>query len=268
MSHPRKTTTLKNNIQQIYRYRYVIISYIETNLRMRYRRSLLGFLWTIIAPLIHYTIIAYVFKYASRIEDSNFFAYFFTGAVVFNAFSITLLRAPTIMLANEMYIKKIYLPKSIYVLNTCLYEITNFIFTATTLFVLGLMTRVIAPSYALLTIPIAVLLMLITLVGLSAILAVAGVYFRDLAYIMSPVMQASFFLTPIIYKLETFPIKIRNLISLNPFYHIIETIRIPLTQGVLAPGIHYAAAFALAFSSIVIGYLTIKRFDNRIIFKL
>ncbi|WP_415062050.1 ABC transporter permease [Bdellovibrio sp.] len=246
----------------------MISSYVETNLRLRYRRSFVGFLWTIIAPLLQYMIIAYVFKYASRITDHNYFAYFFTGAVVFNAFSVTLLRAPNIMLANEMYIKKIYLPKSIYVLNTCLYELTNFFFTGITLFALGLLLGIISPSAALLTVPLAIILLFITLLGASAILAIGGVYFRDLSYIMPPIMQASFFLTPIIYRLETFPEKIQKLINFNPFYHIIETIRIPITQGVLAPNEHYAVSFFTSLATIGVGYWMIKHFDNRIIFKL
>lgn len=261
-------SSIKTDLENIYKYRYVISSYVETNLRLRYRRSFIGFLWTIIAPLLQYMIIAYVFKYASRITDDNYFAYFFTGAVVFNAFSVTLLRAPTVMLANEMYIKKIYLPKSIYVLNTCLYELTNFFFSGVTLFTLGILLGIITPSIALFTIPFTILLLFITLLGLSAILAIGGVYFRDLSYIMPPVMQASFFLTPIIYRLDTFPEKIQKLIKINPFYHVIETIRIPITEGSLAANEHYVISFFTAIFSIGLGYWMIKRFDNRIIFKL
>ena len=260
--------SLKKDLEQIYRYRYVISSYVETNLRLRYRRSFVGFLWTIIAPLLQYLIIAYVFKYASHITDNNYFAYFFTGAVIFNAFSVTLLRAPAIMLVNEIYIKKIFLPKSIYVLNTCLYELTNLFFSGVVLFTLGIFIGAIKLSAALLIVPFSVILLFITLLGLSAILSIGGVYFRDLAYIMPPIMQASFFLTPIIYRLDTFPAHIQRLIGLNPFYHMIETIRVPITQGVLASGEHYLFSIIAAASSISLGYWMIKHFENRIIFKL
>lgn len=257
-----------NDLKQIYKYRYVISSFVETNLRVRYRRSFLGFFWTIIAPLIHYLIIAFVFKYASSTSDNDYFLYFFSGAVIFNAFSITLLRAPNIMLANEMYIKKIYLPKFTYILNTCFYEFTNFLLSSAALLGLGIVLGVVHLSWSLLVIPPLLLALLLTLIGFSAILSVGGVYFRDLAYIISPIMQASFFLTPIVYKIETFPQKFQHLLRLNPIYHMIQSIRVPLMAGELAPQIHYWIVLGVAVFVLLFGYWTVKHFDNRIIFKL
>jgi ABC-type polysaccharide/polyol phosphate export permease len=173
-----------------------------------------------------------------------------------------------VMLANEIYIKKIYLPKSIYVLNTCLYELTNFFLSAGTLFALGMITGAVTLSPALLTIPLVVLLLLITLIGASAILSVAGVYFRDLAYILPPIMQAAFFLTPIVYRIDILPVKAQKLMQFNPIYHLIEIFRLPITRGVLAPAESYLIACAFGFFALIFGYWLLKHFNNRIIFKL
>lgn len=266
------STVPKNSLikdaRDIYKYRYVISSYVETNLRLRYRRSVIGFFWTIIAPLLQYIIIAYVFKYASKMTDAHFFPYFFSGSVIFSAISATLLRAPMVMITNELYIKKIYLPKTIYVLNTCLYELTNFFFSAGALFLLGLLTGSISLSLPLLSLPIAVFLLFVTLIGLSGILSIGGVYFRDLAYILPPVMQAAFFLTPIVYRIEILPERAQRLMVFNPFYHLIEIFRLPITEGRVATAFNYGAAAAFALCSLVLGYWLLKRFNNRIIFKL
>lgn len=259
---------LSSDLRNIYKFRYVISSYVTIHLRMRYRRSLIGFLWTVLAPLINYLIIALVFIYALNQSEADFFTYFFIGSVIFNVLSISLQRAPGIMLVNEMYIKKIYLPKIIYVLNTCAYEFTNFILTSVTLFVVGLIMGKVQISIALLVIPINLILLIFVLIGLCSFLSVSGVFFRDLLYIIPQVMQAFFFLTPIVYKPTVFPEKIQRLIQLNPFYHIIETFRFPILKGVLAPIEHYYYFLFFAITCFLFGYFLIKKYDNRIVFKL
>lgn len=260
--------SVRLELEKIYKYRYVISSYVIINLRMRYRRSFIGFLWTIIAPLLQYLIIAIVFMYAMKTAQEGFFPYFFTGSIIFNVLSITLQRAPTIMLANEIYIKKIYLPKIIYVLNTCTYELTNFFLAAGALWIMGLALQQVFLSWALLTLPLSIINLILTLIGISATLSISGVFFRDLSYILPQIMQACFFLTPIIYRLEVFPERLQKIIHLNPFYHLIETFRVPITEGKLASSEHYLISTLFSIIVFIFGYLVIKKFDNKIIFKL
>lgn len=259
---------LKKNFKQLYLYRYVTISHIQTTLRLRYRRSLLGFIWTVLAPLLQYLVIGVVFWYASNVRTENFFAYFFTGSIVFNIFSLTLTRAPGIMLANEHFIKKIYLPKMIYVLNLVLYEIVNFFLSSLALLVLGLITLQFKVSWALLFLPVSILIIIPALIGLSSLLGIAGVYFRDLNYILPPIMQAAFFLTPIAYTIDILPLKIQKFVHLNPFYYFVELIRTPIVSQTLPnPNIIVVSLFS-SVALFIIGLWTIYKFDNRIVFKL
>ena len=172
------------------------------------------------------------------------------------------------MLINETYIKKIYLPKIIYILNTCAYEFTNFTLSALTLFTLGCVVGALHFSPSLLVIPLQLPLLALTLLGISALFSVAGVFFRDLVYIIPQMTQALFFLTPIIYKPDIFPPWLQTLIQFNPFYHLIELFRTPITEGQLAAPEHYFFAIGFAIVSFGLGYYTIKKYDNRIIFKL
>lgn len=259
---------IKQNFSKTYFYRYVTISNIQINLRLRYRRSALGFLWTVLAPLLQYMVIGVVFKYASKSQTPNYFAYFFTGSVVFNIFALTLTRAPGVMLANEHFIKKIYLPKMIYVLNLVLYEIVNFLLSSSALLVLGLVTFQFKPSFAILFLPIALIITIPALIGISSFLGIAGVYFRDLNYIMPPLMQAAFFLTPIAYTIDILPERLQHFIMLNPFYYFVELIRIPIVEQTL-PSLQIIGISSLVSVTLfILGLWTIYKFDNRIVFKL
>ena len=255
-------------LHEIYKYRYVIFSYVQIHLRLRYRRSALGFIWTVLAPLMQYLIIGVVFKYAAKIQSDEYYVYFFTGSIVFNVFSVLLARAPLIMTGNEHFIKKIHLPKVIYVLNAVAYEFVNFLIVFLTLFTFGTILGFIKISWALFLIPLAMLLVFLCLSGMAALLSVVGVYFRDMNYIVPPLLQACFFITPIAYEIHVLPQIMQNFLFLNPFYHYIEIFRVILLKGQV-PGvghIGYATVFALIFFSL--GVWVIKKFDNKIVFKL
>jgi ABC-type polysaccharide/polyol phosphate export permease len=260
--------TISEDLRLLHKYRYVISSYVSIHLRMRYRRSFLGFIWTVLAPLLQYAVIAVVFLYALKYNAQNFFSNFITGSVIFNFISVTLQRAPNVMLQNENYIKKIYLPKSIFVINVCAYELTNLILTSSTLFVVSLLAGKIALSWSLLSLPFCFIPLVLCVFGLSLFLSIAGVFFRDVSYIVPQIMQAMFFLTPIVYTMDSLPPRFQNLISFNLFYHLVEIFRAPIVSQSLAAQEHYIYASLFSFLIFIIGYISLKKYENKIVFRL
>jgi ABC-2 type transport system permease protein len=216
---------LKKEFRDIYRYRYVTISYIQTNLKLRYRRSYLGFLWTVLAPILNYLVMGLVFSLIMRSHIENFFAYYFSGAVFFAVVSSILNRSTHFLIGNEHFIKKIYLPKLTFILNGTLYEFTNFALSVVALFFLGAIFQQLHFSiYApLALIPLA--LILFFLIGIGSIISVATVYFRDLMHIIPVGVQSLFFLTPILYTQSMIPEKYQFLLKLNPIYYFLECFR-------------------------------------------
>lgn len=259
---------IKSEIKDIYRYRYVTFSFIQTNLRLRYRRSYLGFIWTVLAPLLNYLVIGLVFSFLMRSQMENFFAYYFSGAVLYAAFASTLNRAPHFLIGNEHFIKKIYLPKLIFVLNGTLYELANFCLSLIALTFLGAIFKQLHLSiYAPLAL-IPILMLPLFLVGLGSIISVATVYFRDLGHIVPVIIQSLFFATPILYPRSMFPPEYQFLIDLNPIYYFLETFRQPLIDGRIPDLKFYYVCFGLSIMSFAAGIILIKKFDNRIVFKL
>src|SRR4051812_12305572 len=119
---------IRKELQDAYRFRMVTISHVQAYLRMRYKRSVLGFFWSLLGPVLSYIVIAVVFSYASRVSMKNYFVYVFSGAAIFNLLAVTVNNSTTALISNESYIKKIYLPKSIFVMNILAVEVTNFLF--------------------------------------------------------------------------------------------------------------------------------------------
>ncbi len=259
---------LRNSVLEIYKYRYVTYAFVTTNLRSRYRRSVLGFLWTVLAPMIHYIIMGLVFTVLLKTQIENYFVYYFSGAVFFAVVSSTLNRAPTAFIQNEHFIKKIYLPKIIFVQNVVIYEVVNFILSATSLLILGILSSKLQLSFVILTSILPIILVAIFLFGISAMISLATVYFRDLVHIVPAILQATFFATPIIYNKSMIPEKYHILIDINPLSYFLEAFRQPLLTNRPPDAGLLLGLTILSLTSFLIGFLLIDRFQNKIVFKL
>ena len=260
--------SIVDEIKELYRYRWVTHSFVKSTLLLRYRRSLLGFFWSLLNPILNYIVVGFVFYMLSRGSTPNYFIYLFTGSAIFNLISVTTNNSTTIMLANEHYIKKIYLPKSIFVLNAILFEVVNFLFSITALVVLGLLFGQIHLSWSLVSLPLVIFCVVLMNFGIAAFLSVTTVFFRDFIHITPILTQAAFFATPILYSLDLVPLEYQGIMKFNPFFHVVKCFREPFYSGQLAGPVNYAV---LGIGSLVVflfGFWILKRNENRIVFRL
>jgi ABC-type polysaccharide/polyol phosphate export permease len=210
----------------------------------------------------------FIFSFIMANRIPGYFVYYFTGAIFFSIISSTLNRAPVFLIENEHFIKKIYVPKLIFILNGITYEITNFLLSAISLIILGMLFGKLDLSWHSFLIFIPIGLISFFLIGIGTIIGIATVYFRDLMHIVPVIVQAFFFLTPVIYEKSMIPEQYRFLVDWNPFYYFLEIYRLPLVYHQIPPASYYLICIALSLVVFFAGLLMIKKFDNRIIFKL
>lgn len=254
--------------KEAWRFRYVIQSFVSTKLKQRYRRSFLGYFWTILAPFMHYAIIGFVMSHISRSSMPNYFVYMFSGSVFFSVIAGVINGSPMYLLANEHFIKKIYLPKVIFVLNTVALEFVNFALTGISLVLLGMITNLIHFSLAFLYLPLPIIFGMLLLTGLGCVISIAAVYFRDLIHILPAIMQAAFFLTPILYSIDMIPVEYHKFIYINPIYYMIECFRMPIVHGQVPPLSYTLALIGISIFTFILGMVMLKKYDNKIVFRL
>ncbi|MCB0365810.1 MAG: ABC transporter permease [Bdellovibrionales bacterium] len=235
---------------------------------MRYKRSILGFGWSLMGPLLNYAVVGFVFSVVARYSIPNYFLYLLSGAAIFNLVSASFTQSTVAMISNEHYIKKIYLPKSVFPITSVGMEAINFVFSICALAVIAVVVGVFPLSWSLLFLPIAMALAVCFCVGVGLVLSIAAVFFRDLIHILPILMQAVFFLSPVIYPEEAVPERYRYIMELNPFYHFVVLFRNPLYKGIMPTGLSIAVCVGCAVFAFVIGFTVLKRLENRIIFKL
>tara|TARA_R110001592_G_scaffold363300_1_gene683450 strand:- start:32194 stop:32982 length:789 start_codon:yes stop_codon:yes gene_type:complete len=247
--------------------RNVLWQLVAQQLILRYRRTALGYLWTLINPLLMMSIMALVFSTLFNADLKTFAVFLFTGMIPWNFFSSVVTQSGTSFINNEGLIKKIYLPKIIFPLSITSALLIDTIFSFFALFIIILILD--SPlSWALLFIPIAFLLLFVFTLGIGLITSIATVYFRDLQYVILIIMQALFFLTPILYKPEALKGKVAWLITLNPVVPFIDLFRAPLYLGSLPSQSTIVLSILFSLASITVGLIIFLWQEKKIVFRL
>lgn len=260
--------SIKKEFLDTLRYKLVIYSFVRSTLLLRYKRSVLGFFWSLLGPVLNYLIVGIVFSLLAKSNMPNYFTYMFAGTAIFNLIAININSSPHIMITNESFIKKIYLPKSVFILNSILMEFVNFCFGITALLTIGVLTNSLDASIHYLFLPIPIIFTLMLNFGVCCLISIGSVFFRDLTHIIPIATQVLFFSTPILYPFTMLPEKLQKFVVFNPIFHFIECFRQPIYNHSLPSMTSFVVMILTAVIIFLIGVVFLKKFDNKIVFRL
>ena len=256
------------NIQDLRVYRYAITNFVRNNLRMRYRRSTLGFLWTMLNPLLVMSVVSVVFALIYQRDIHTFAIYIFSGLSPWGFINQSIQGGSQSLVHAEGYLKKVYLPKVMFPIISVSTELINFFFSILSLYILALILG--SPlTWRLLLLPFAALVTYLFVLGLVMLFSVATVYFRDLTQILSVVFTALFYTIPIVYPIEMIPEQYRIYFQLNPFYYYVQLFRKvfyayqqPFTVS------EWVIPILLAVVSCAVGLYVLMKKDRDIVYRL
>lgn len=242
---------------------------VSQELRVRYHRSVLGFLWTLINPILMMTTLTLVF---SQLFDKSgdwkrYAIYLFAGQVPWSLFAGCLTDSSMSIIANEGLIRKIYLPKLVFPLAKTLINLTTFLLSLVALYVLAILmgSRL---SSAMILLPLVIFLFTVFAFGLGLVLAVTNTFFRDTSHLIGVILQAWYFATPIIYDYSVLPATMQARCWLNPAFPFIRMFQLIIRDGEWPTLTLFLAAAGIASVSLGIGYVTFKTHENKLVFRL
>src|SRR4029077_18400554 len=244
-------------------YRSLLRDLVARDLKVRYKRSALGILWTMLNPLLLMIIFTIVFAHIMRVTVPHFTVYFLSAFVLWNFFAQATSWSTGCLVGYAPLIKKIYVPKSIFVLATVLASAVNLVIS---LVPLALIMLVVGHPFsaAIAFLPVPILLTTMFSLGLSLALAPICVMFADVVQIYQAVLTAWMYLTPIIYPLSALPDRYRQLLLANPMTHLVEAFRTPIYQGALPSSHVMISATVAATVTLVVGWMIFEHYSDRI----
>lgn len=221
----------KFRIQMLLKYRFLLVLLVERDIKLKYRRSFLGYIWSILNPLLTMLIMLLVFSHMFGRKIENFPVYLICGNILFSFMRESSTLAMNSIVGNAALLKKVYVPKYIFTLSKVTSSLVNLFFSLGALVIVMLITRVKFTWYWFLII-IPIIELYIFCVGLGLFLAQANVFFRDVGNIWSVVTLAWMYLTPIFYSLDDLSPVLRYWIpKVNPMYIYITQFRDFILSG-------------------------------------
>ena len=191
-------------IRDLVLYRELIKNLVIRNLKVRYKNSVLGILWSLLNPLLMTLVFTAVFTVMLKSPIDRFPVFFMCGFLPWTFFSSSLTAATGSIVANSGLIKKVYFPREILPIVEVLSNLVNFLLALVVLFAMLAIFR-FSFKPAMLMLPLIILIQLVFTVGMGFLLATANVFYRDTQHILEVVLQAWFFFTPIFYAIDLLP---------------------------------------------------------------
>ena len=247
---------------ELIRYRDLVLQLVSRNIKMRYKRSVLGVAWTMLNPLLMMIVLAMVFSHIFRFTVENYLIYVLSGLLFWNFFAQTTNSAMSELVWGGSLLTRIYVPRAVFAASALGTGLVNLLLSIVPLMLIMLATGVpIRP--AMLFLPVPILLTAAFALGLGLLLSTLAVYFTDVVEMYVIALAAWMYLTPVIYPLEIIPENLRWLFKLNPLFHLLELFRAPIYAGWLAGPKTLAAAGLVAIVSLLIGWwFFTKRADD------
>ncbi len=253
-----------NYINNLFRYRNLLSYLVLRDVKVKYRRSFLGFTWSILNPLLMMAVIVTVFQNVFKLNIDNYPVYYLTGSIIYSFFSEATNSSLTSVLTNASLVKKVYIPKYIFPLEKCLFALVNALFSLVALVIVMIVLNVPFRLTSLLFV-IPLLYSLIFIIGFSMIITTMNMFFRDISHLYSVFLSALFYMTPIIYPADAVPSQITILFKFNPLYYYITYLRELILYGYI-PGLKFnLICFIFSFGALIIGLFIFKKNQDKFI---
>ncbi len=256
---------MKARLQMFWKYRFLLQNLIERDIKIKYRRSKLGILWSVLNPLLMMLVMTAVFSHFFRFDIPNYPVYLLSGQLLFTFFNDGTTAAMGSVLFSAPLIKKVYVPKYVFPVEKCCFMFINLGFSLIALFGVMLITRTpIRLSILAGIIPLVCLF--IFCMGVGLFLSAAAVYFRDIMHFWSIIVMALMYATPIFYPESIWDGTVLVYLGrLNPMYWYVATFRSCVILGKVPPvaSLFYCAFFAVV--ALVVGRRVFQKTQDNFI---
>ncbi|MCL2627402.1 MAG: ABC transporter permease [Oscillospiraceae bacterium] len=248
------------------RYKGYLKLLVRRDFITRYRKSILGVLWSLLNPLLTMLVLTMVFSTLFKIEIEYFPVYLLSGQFIFNFFSEATTMAMGSVLAAEGVIKKIYIPKYIFPLSKVLLSLVNMGFSFLAFLLVFIFTGV-PFNWTVLLIPIPVLYTFVFALGVAMLLSSLAVFFRDLMYLYGVLLTLWMFMTPIMYPVSILPDWLIPYYGFNPLYHLVDYFRSVAMLGIVPDLWSNLVCISFALASLCLGtYVFMQKQDRYILY--
>lgn len=252
-------------LRQVWARRELIGLLVARDLKVRYKRSVLGFIWALLSPLFTILIFSIVFSRLFSKYYEDYKLYMISGVLFWNFFSLSTTQGLNSVVGNGSIIRKIAVPKIVFPASVVASNFVNLLLSLIplALFVLFAGARI---TIHLLWLPLVMPLLFAFALGVVLILSTINVFLRDVRNIWEAILLIWFFLTPVFYPRAVVPDKYSVVLRFNPMLSIIEVCRLPIYLGITPPLNLYLKSALATLAVLAIGVWVFRRYEDRFVY--
>lgn len=258
---------IKNIITNFKKYSFLLQQLVSRDFKVKYKRSVLGVVWSLLYPLLTMAVMAIVFSNIFKMSTPgvSYLAYLLSGLVMFNYFSEASNLAMSSVVANFGLLNKIYIPKYIFPLSKCLFVGINFLLSLIPLYIVLIATGTGINIYHVL-LPYAFLCLFMFTLGVGLILAAVAVFLRDMFYIYGIIIMLWTYLTPLMYDIHMISTELQPFLKLNPMYHYVNFAREIMLYGRIPQPFTWAICLGSSLLVVIIGIIVFRKTQDKFIY--
>lgn len=262
-----KHSYVANAMIAVKKYRFLIRQLVARDFKTKYKRSVLGVLWSFLNPLLTMLVQYFVFSTIFQSDIPYFAAYLIIGTVMFNFFSEASGMALGSIVGNASLITKVYMPKYIYPLTRVMSSVVNLAISLVPMLVVCVITGVKFEKSAVLAIYFLFCLMVFSL-GLGMLLSAAMVFFRDTQFLWGVFSLMWMYATPIFYPETILPAEFQFVLQCNPLYHFLKNARLCILSGISPEPAVYVQCLLMAVGALLVGALVFRKSQDKFVLYL
>lgn len=255
---------IKTCAAAVKKYRFLLGQLVSRDFKTRYKRSVLGVLWSMLNPLLTMCVQYLVFANLFRFDVDHYAVYLLIGTVTFNFFSEATQAALTSITGSASLITKVYIPTYIFPVSKVLSSCINLCFSTLALYPI-LFLQGLSLNWYHLMIPVLYLALICFSCGMGLILSALMVYFRDIQFLYGVIVVLWMYLTPLFYPVDIIPARFMGLYSLNPMYQYVSFFRTLVLEGTMPSLSSFGFCFGYAALFLLVGYLIFRKLKKNFI---
>lgn len=226
-----KNMNIKATYENFMKYRCLLRELVSRDFKLKYRRSVLGYAWSLLNPLLMMLVLTAVFSQVFRYNIDSYPVYLILGQTIFNFYSEATGSAMTSIYGSGGLIKKVYVPKYMFPLSKVCFSFVNMLCSMLAVLIV-MAVQGVWLQWTVIFVPLVFFYTFLISIGVGMILAVGAVYFRDLSHLYGVFVTALMYFTPLFYPAEILPDLVWKIDQFNPMLHVVMYFRNIMLYGV------------------------------------
>ena len=259
------TSANMSTMDKIRQYKFLFEELTKRDFKKKYKRTVLGVLWSVLSPFLTFLVQYFVFGYIFKRQDANFVIYLLTGTLMFNFFTNATTTGMFSMYSNGSILSKVKVPKTLFVLSSNSAATFNFFLTLIVYFVFMVFCHVNFGIHLLLMI-YPIICLIIFNIGMSYVLSALFVFFRDMQYLYQIFTMLLMYMSAIFYEIERFPERLRFIFNINPIYHYISYVRQLVINSAVPSIAEHLICLSFALGMLAIGYFVHRKTELKFVY--